>query len=232
MVERHAQASRFAGALVFPGGGADQGDRDEGWRGHVLGWDDFTPDARALRITAIRETFEESGILLASRRDGSPVGACAIDARDRVNAGVLMFIDLVRDLGAVLDLHALALFAHWLTPTFAPRRFDTYFFIAHAPEAQAAACDGRETVDAVWSPPDRFLARREAGEAQIVFVTRQNLTLLGQAVTAEDAIANARARKVVTVTPWKEVRDGQDYLILPVEAGYGAVAERVDLANG
>jgi 8-oxo-dGTP pyrophosphatase MutT (NUDIX family) len=230
MVKRHHQIDFASGALVFPGGKSHAGDHDEAWTDHVLGWDDFDADQRAMRIAAIREVFEEAGILLARRRDGAPIGAeaCPMDVRQAVDAGTTAFLDVVRDLGAQLDLAALTVFSRWITPVIVPKRFDTWFYLVEAPEDQLAACDGRETVDAEWIRPAEALRLGEAGERTVIFPTRMNLRLLAEAGDAADAVARARARTLVAVLPEVRQRDGKRLLVLPPEAGYGVVEEPMD----
>src|SRR5580658_3451731 len=113
MVKRHHQIDFASGALVFPGGKSHAGDHDPAWEDHTLGWDAFDADQRALRIAAIREVFEEAGILLAKRYDGAPMSgeACPMDVRLAVDAGTTRFIDVVAELEARLDLSALTVFA-------------------------------------------------------------------------------------------------------------------------
>ncbi|MDB5466213.1 MAG: hypothetical protein JWQ46_975, partial [Phenylobacterium sp.] len=144
MVKRHHQIDFASGALVFPGGKTHAGDHDPAWADHVLGWEAFDGDQRALRIAAIREVFEEAGILLARRRNGAPIGgeACAMEVRAAVDRGETHFLDVVRDLDAQLELAALTVFARWITPPLTPKRFDTWFYAVQAPDDQLAACDG------------------------------------------------------------------------------------------
>ena len=231
MVKRHHQIDFASGALVFPGGKSHPGDHDPAWSDHVLGWDDFEPDQRALRIAAIREVFEEAGLLLGQYLDGRTIRdeACPLDVRLAVDAGTLAFLDVVRDLKVRLDLHAMTVFARWITPPLTPKRFDTWFYAVHAPPEQLAACDGRETVDAEWIEPLEVLRLAEAGERKVIFPTRMNVQLLAEARSASDTIARARARTLVTVLPKIEERPEGRVLTLPVDAGYGVVAE--PLAN-
>ena len=160
MVKRHHQIDFASGALVFPGGKSHAGDHDPAWAEHVLGWEAYDAEQRGLRIAAVREVFEEAGILLAKRRDGAPMSgeACPMEVRLAVDAGTTAFIDVVRDLEARLDLSALTVFARWITPPLTPKRFDTWFYAVNAPAEQLAACDGRETVDAEWIAPAEALA--------------------------------------------------------------------------
>lgn len=227
MVRRHHQIEFASGALVFPGGKAHAGDSDPGWEARASGWAELEPQKRALRIAAVREAYEESGILLARRPDGSP---CLADerahaAREDIAADRRAFLDLARELDVVLDLQALSVFARWITPPLTPRRFDTWFYVAHVPEGQSAACDGWETVDAEWIEPGEALRLGELGQRKVVFPTRMNLKLLAEASGAADAIARAKARKLVTVEPRLTQTPDGPVLALPEDAGYGKVAE-------
>ncbi|WP_374468850.1 NUDIX hydrolase [Phenylobacterium sp.] len=230
MVRRHHQIDFASGALVFPGGKSHAGDHDPAWADHVLGWDAHDAEQRALRIAAIREVFEEAGLLLARRRDGSTIGgeACPMEVRQAVDAGRTAFLDVVRDLDARLELDALTVFARWITPPLTPKRFDTWFYAVRAPEDQLAACDGRETVDAEWIPPSEALRLGELGERKIIFPTRMNLKLLAEAESAADAVERAGARTLVTVRPQIESRGAGKVLVLPPDAGYGAVEEPLE----
>lgn len=230
MVRRHHQIDFASGALVFPGGKSHSGDHDPAWAEHVIGWEGFDPEQRGLRIAAIREVFEEAGILLAERRNGAPIGgeACPMDVRQAVDAGTTAFLDVVRDLDARLDLSALTTFARWITPPLTPKRFDTWFYVVRAPDDQLAACDGRETVDAEWIAPAEALRLGEAGERKVIFPTRMNLKLLAEASHAADAVDRAAARSLVTVQPQIQERPHGRVLVLPPDAGYGAVEERLE----
>lgn len=228
MVKRHHQIDFASGALVFPGGKTHGGDHDPAWAEHADGWDAFDADQRALRIAVIREAFEEAGILVAERPGGGTIEACSLDVREAVDAGRLPFLDVVRDLGVRLRLDALTVFARWITPAIVPKRFDTWFYAVRAPDDQVAACDGRETVDAEWMAPAEALRLAETRERTVIFPTRMNLQLLGEAASAEDAVARARARPLVTVCPEVQARPEGRVLVLPPDAGYGPVAEPLE----
>ncbi|RAK58341.1 NUDIX hydrolase [Phenylobacterium hankyongense] len=230
MVKRHHQIDFASGALVFPGGKTHAGDHDPAWAEHVLGWETFDGDQRALRIAAIREVFEEAGILLARRRNGAPIGgeACPMEVRAAVDRGETHFLDVVRDLDAQLELDALTVFARWITPPLTPKRFDTWFYAVVAPDDQLAACDGRETVDAEWVEPREALRLAAAGERKVIFPTRMNLQLLAEASGADDAVARAAARTLVTVQPQVQARERGRVLVLPPDAGYGVVEEPLE----
>jgi len=232
MVKRHHQIDFASGALVFPGGKAEAGDSDPAWEGLVTGWSPEGGVEQALKISAIREAFEESGVLLARTPDGVPWCAepRAAEAREAVARGERSFLDLVQELDLRLDLGAMAVYARWITPVNMPRRFDTWFFIATAPEDQLAACDGWETVDAEWIAPAEALRMAQAGVRKIIFPTRMNLQMLAESGSADEAIAAARARTLVVVEPKVVQKAGEPYLVLPPDAGYGLVEEAFSAA--
>ena len=231
MVKRHHQIDFASGALVFPGGKLDPADRDAAWSEASFGWDEIAAEERPLRIAALRESFEEAGVLLARRRSGEAfiADSALLEARRSNAAGEISFRQVVDHLGLKLDLLALTRFARWITPVMMPKRFDTYFYAAIAPKDQLAVSDGSETVDAEWISPHHALALAEAGERTIIFPTRMNLKLLAEATHAADAVARAAERKDIVVTPWVERREHGQVLVIPPDAGYGAVEE--DLAK-
>jgi 8-oxo-dGTP pyrophosphatase MutT (NUDIX family) len=227
MVKRHHQIDFASGALVFPGGKTHEGDHDPAWAAHAIGWADQPPDQQALRVAAVREVYEEAGILIA--RDGAGVSfrgdERAHDARDSIAKDERAFIDLVRELDVSVDLTALTVFARWITPLTMPKRFDTWFYATRADSEQLAICDGWETVDAEWIAPSEALRLAEAGERKVIFPTRMNLQLLAESKSAAEAIEAARLRKLVTVEPKVTPREGGSVLVIPADAGYGAVEE-------
>lgn len=214
MVRRHGNGM-FASALVFPGGLVDPADSDEAWLPHVTGADGLDLGERALRIAAYRETFEESALLLARDADGAAVPCPGSDAP---NAS---FRDVMAASGGTLALDDLVQFGHWITPEGAPKRFDTRFFLARAPEGQEAVCDGGETVALEWVAPRDVLARAAEGDLSILFPTRMNLKRLAESDTVADAVAAARVRPHYTVVPRPERRSDGIMVRIPEEAGYG-----------
>jgi len=233
MVVRHHQIDFASGALVFPGGKVEAGDRDPALRPFARECEGLDEAAFAFRVAGIRESYEECGVLLA-REAGSdrliPAERVAAleEARaafNRDEATMLAFLQ-EHDLQMACDL--MVPFAHWITPDMMPKRFDTHFFIAQAPEAHLAVHDGRESVDSVWINPARALEEAETGKWTVIFPTRMNLQMLAEAANVEEALAQARARTVVTVTPWIEEVGGKPVLKIPEDAGYGAVVEPLE----
>lgn len=238
MVERHHQVDFVSGALVFPGGKTNLEDQSDAWVDWADGAEGLEAGDRAARITAVRESFEESGILLARERKTRGVAAPLAPAssaaplqglRAAIDRGEESFLGALQRAELVLALDALAPFAHWITPLGMPKRFDTLFFIAEAPADQIAACDGREAVEAVWIAPNDALADQAARRRQIVFPTRLNLALLAQSETAGAAYEAASVRRIETVIP-EIVKEGDEtYLQIPPDSGYGAV--KIKLAD-
>lgn len=228
MVKRHHQIDFASGALVFPGGKTDPDDGNPGWRDQAIGWERFDPVQREMRVAAIREVFEEAGILLANDRAGQPFSeVCDPALRAAVDQRETSFLEVVRDLKVQLRLDALTVFARWITPEIMPKRFDTFFYSVRAPANQVAACDGHEAVDAEWVAPAEALRLAERGERTIIFPTRMNLKLLAEARSAADAVTRAKERPLVTIMPELVERDGQRLLTIPADAGYGAVTEPI-----
>jgi 8-oxo-dGTP pyrophosphatase MutT (NUDIX family) len=225
---RRAEASSFAaGALVFPGGALQVEDAATALGARCRGLAALGPDLAAYAIAAIRESFEEAGILLARRADAAaPVGGAAhralverYQASVAAEAAAWLAMILAEDL--TLDGDLLVPFAHWITPAERPKRFDTRFFVAPAPADQVAAQDRREAVDAIWLRPADAVAGADDGRYRVVFATRMNLLRLAASATVSDALAAARVAPIVTVTPRFEARAEGAVLCIPLEAGYG-----------
>src|SRR5690606_12203208 len=143
-------------------------------------------------VAAIRECFEESGILLARRRDGSPL-AVSPDDRARVHDGTLSMLQLCRRDGLVLDTGGLRYVSHWGAPAGGPRRFDTRFFVAAAPAGQDGRHDDRETIASRWVRPADALAEHAAGVQLLLPPTVANLRFLAEAEDVSDVFARAES---------------------------------------
>jgi 8-oxo-dGTP pyrophosphatase MutT (NUDIX family) len=226
MVVRHHQIDAFSGALVFPGGKLEEADGDPRVRARCGGADEISAEELKFRVAGVREAFEECGILLA-RKPGqrAVIGAADLKGieerwRAKLAEDEASILDLVEaeDLELATDL--MTPYAHWITPTFAPKRFDTWFFIAEAPEDQIALHDGSESVESVWIAPQAAIDEATAGRRTLVHATTKNLELLAEGKTVAGALSQASQRKIVTVQPWVEVRDGKRFLHIPEGAGY------------
>ena len=227
MMVRHYQIEFASGALVFPGGSVDAGDQDIVARTDFYAGVDGDDEATLqFRIAAIRETFEESRILLARPRgsaeliDAKRAGEIADAHRDALNDGKVTFVDILADNDLVLALDLLVPYAHWITPEGMKKRFDTWFFLAEAPPEQVGMHDGKESTDSIWLSPREALEGGSNGRFTLPFPTTRNLIKLGKQESVSAALEDARGSKVITVTP-VVTRDGdRRTLTIPREAGY------------
>jgi 8-oxo-dGTP pyrophosphatase MutT (NUDIX family) len=255
LVRRHDRVAFMGGAHVFPGGRVDAGDRlDEptawcdGVDGAVARLHDVPPgDALAFYVAAARELFEEAGVLLARGADGEIVALdeatstaemqLSPDAagtarpvplttyRAALDSRTLTIGDLLQREQLRLALDRLALFGHWVTPEGESARFDTYFFLAVAPDRQAAAHDERETTHGTWLAPSAALDRCRRGEIALPPPTWTTLRMLEAASSPETAWQQALARPVPLVRPrFVEQADGSRLITLPGDADYPAIA--------
>lgn len=231
MVVRHHQIDFASGALVFPGGKADAADFDDALLPRLTGAAEDR-DMRANQVAAIRESFEECGVLLA-RADGSDALidgsrlASLESYRDRLHGGELTITQFLEQEKLTLACDLLTHFAHWVTPDMMPKRFDTHFFLAVAPADHLAIHDGHESVDSVWIKPADALAEAEAGTKTIIFPTLRNIEKLAQFDTCEAAIRATEITTPVMVLPWTERREDGNWLCIPPEAGYAISEEKM-----
>ena len=222
MVKRNHQIDFAKGALVFPGGKAQPSDYDPDLDARMDANPSWPEPLRALAAAAIREAFEEAGILLArDARSGALIDPARLlqlhPYRERLEKGEISLGDLVVAENLRIACDHLVHFAHWITPKMMPKRFDTHFFIARAPEGHHGRHDGRES-ESVWISPETAIADRKRWN--IIFPTKLNLMKLAQSKTVDAALDAARCVPPVTVEPW--VEDGADGAILRIrtDAGY------------
>src|SRR5246127_1436057 len=227
MMVRHYEIDFNSGALVFPGGSVDKNDQEIIARPELYsGGEGLDAAALSFRIAAIRETFEESGILLAR-----PKGATAlVDAkraseietahRAALNERKITFLDVLAQNDLWLALDELVPYAHWITPEGMPKRFDTWFFLAAAPPDQLGAHDGRASPHSIWAAPREALEGGDSGRFKLPFPTTRNLIKLGRQGSVAGALDDARGKPVVTVMPVMTRHNGGRQLRIPREAGY------------
>src|SRR5438045_7732402 len=227
MMVRHYEIDFNSGALVFPGGSVDKGDQEIIARpGLYSGGEGLDTSALSFRIAAIRETFEESGILLARRKGSKSLvdakRASEIEAAHRADLcdGKITFLKVLTDNGMVLALDELVPYAHWITPEGMPKRFDTWFFLAAAPPEQVGAHDGTESTDSIWVSPRQASEGGETGRFKLPFPTTRNLTKLGKQKSVKAALDDSRGKPIVTVMPVMTKLNGGRQLQIPREAGY------------
>jgi 8-oxo-dGTP pyrophosphatase MutT (NUDIX family) len=203
LLERHLDSDFAGGALVFPGGKVDDGDRTldpERWTGRdPAEWRErlgaeTDADALGLLVAAVRETFEEANVLLATRR-GRPVTdrdleePGFVEARRRLASRGERFDwrDWLEEEDLVLDLAALAPWSWWVTPKGQHKRYDTRFFVAILPEEQSAAHDHVEITGLRWDRPQDALDAQREGRMVVIFPTRRNLSALAEHASAAAA---------------------------------------------
>ena len=227
MMVRHHEIEFSSGALVFPGGSVDAGDSDIIARPELYSGGEGNDSAElSFKIAAIRETFEESGILLVRPRSSNELveakQAAEIEARHRaaLSERKTTFLEVLADSGMVLALDALVPYARWITPEGMPKRFDTWFFLAAAPPEQLGAHDGRESTDSLWLSPREAIAGGASGRFKLPFPTTRNLIKLGKQPNLKAALDEARGKPVVTVVPVMTWLNGGRQLRIPLEAGY------------
>lgn len=204
-VERNKKSRFLGGAIVFPGGKLDEGDREPAWSSLATApapsRDDFAPgDAAALAfaIAALRETLEEAALLLTTDVvTDAEVLALRAELERRPDA----LAEFLRAKRLRLDAGALVPFARWVTPEAETRRYDTRFFLAVAPSGQTGAHDSRETMASFWATPRAVLDRFDAREVQVAPPTHKTLEILASARSTSDALALARGAILRPICP-------------------------------
>lgn len=208
-VERNRQSRFMGGATVFPGGKLDGSDLLAEWTPlttpprvppqRTVPFTSSDAHLRSLAIAAARETLEEAAVVHV--RGGTVAHDDLLALRDELEQNPDALRVFLAKAGLQLDLAALHPFARWITPEAEPRRFDTRFFIAVAPEGQTGAHDDRETVSSLWTSPALLLRRFEAGEVQLMPPTHRTLALLEDCVSTDAALALADASCLDPICP-------------------------------
>jgi 8-oxo-dGTP pyrophosphatase MutT (NUDIX family) len=232
MVKRHHQIDFVAGALVFPGGRVDKGDSEAALRDHADGGAEWSDAMRAIGAAAIREAFEESGILLARDADtGALVTAERLEKLEKFRSALekreVGLAEMLRSERLRLAYDQLVHFAHWITPPNMPKRFDTHFFLAQSPLGHEGSHDGRESVDSIWISPHNAINDRK--KWNVIFPTKLNLMKLAESTSVASALARARSTKPLPVTPW--VEQGPDGQILKIRADAGYAQTQANLRD-
>ncbi|MDA8196838.1 MAG: NUDIX hydrolase [Actinomycetota bacterium] len=229
MLKRNLQLDFVGGAYVFPGGAVDVGDAEIALDCTLVSSENLDANLSlsiedgALRfwVAAVRECFEESGIMLArSSSDDLKESAnfkerCAL-LRDQLNQGKITFAEILKSESLVIHANDLAYFAHWITPEGAPRRYDTRFFVAKAPEGQSGKHDNSETVESAWITPQLALERHERGEYELVLPTKKNLEAISRFDDVESLFDYLKTeRNVVKVAPRMIAEGNGIRIVLP-----------------
>lgn len=244
VTKRHENLAFMGGLWVFPGGALCAADmsgdalalipahaQDRCARFMSLQGNELAQaECMGLAIAAYRETFEETGVLPATTTDGLHCGDdlwnCLQSQRRAVAATPSLFIDLLHAERLQLDIRQLVYWAHWITPSNAPRRFDTRFFLAAAPPSQTACIDTIEAVEHAWMTPRAILDAAGQGAMPVSQPTMYNLMELEASLRAHaslDAMLEAeRTRPIAPILP-KVRRDDGVLIVMPWDAEYASI---------
>lgn len=236
MMRRNLQSGFVPGAYIFPGGALDAEDDAADLRAMC----DGLSDAEASRLlgvaagglaywaAAIREMFEEAGVLVAygaSRElvalDGAAATARFLAHREALNAGTRGFVEIMREEGLTLAADRLVYFSHWITPVGAPRRYDTRFFVAAAPAAQEALHDNQETISTRWVRPAAALDEHRAGRFDMRLPTIRTLEEFAAFDSVDALLAAMRVKRDIDANLPRLTRKGS--YLLPGDPGYEQV---------
>lgn len=225
---RRQPTMKFApGMYVFPGGRVDHADRvaDVPWAGPppeywAERFDCGTEKARGLVCAAVRETFEESGVLLAGPDANSVVADTSASdwqtARQELEDRDVAFAEFLLDRRLVLRADLLGAWSHWITPAFEPRRYDTRFFVAALPQGQSVGALPGEADRGEWAPLREVIESVDNGSTRMLPPTRQTCVEISQ-VTADDVLAAATGRSITPRQPRLVEIDGAAYLQTDLE---------------
>ncbi|MGE0877105.1 MAG: NUDIX hydrolase [Acidimicrobiia bacterium] len=193
LMRRSLTASFVAGAFVFPGGRLDPQDHDPRWADFGVGLSSPDADQRlgtvtgglAYWVAALREAFEECGVLLAVDAGGEVLSLADPATAERflayrhaVYRHDISFLDLMATEGLRLSFDRVSYLTRRITPDRSPKRFDTRFFLARVPDGQFAVHDDYELIESLWMRPDEALDRGSRGEMLIIEPTRDSLEFL------------------------------------------------------
>ncbi|HEY5110163.1 MAG TPA: hypothetical protein VII96_11195 [Acidimicrobiales bacterium] len=245
MLRRNLASEFVAGAYVFPGGSVDPEDRGDAAEELCRGLSDaeasellgIDSGGLAFWVAALRECFEEAGVLLAQPLDAAD-GTDLLDTSDpaerarfeahrlEINERRTGLLSVCRIEGLVLAADTVHYVSHWITPELAPKRFDTRFFVTAAPSGQVAHHDEGETIATIWVRPADALARFEAGEIELLPPTIDNLEKLAVHASTEAVMAWAReVTDIPTILPIVLIEDGRLLVLRPGDDGYEQALE-------
>lgn len=242
MLRRNLKSDFVGGAYVFPGGAVDPEDGFADVEDLCIGRTDASASALldlpagglAFWVAAIRESFEEAGLLLAVdeahepvRFDDDATNERFLVHRDHVDSSHRSLLEICREERIRLVTDQIHYFSRWITPLGAPRRYDTRFFIAHPPPGQVGMHDDREVIANLWIRPRDALDRHAEGEFELIFPTVRSLEALTRFDTADAAVGHAASLAVIEPMLPKMV-DGEQGLriLLPGDEVYDAVTSR------
>ena len=248
MVRRNLKADFVGGAYVFPGGAVDEADRHADLEAICEGRSDdqasqmleIDSGGLAYWVAAIRECFEEAGVLLAYGSHGDVISLADPVVEERfslhradVDSGNRRLIDVCELEHLRLAVDRMHYFSHWITPEGSPRRYDTRFFVTAAPPEQVPLHDDRETIAHVWIAPQDAIDRCERGEFEMIMPTIKNLEAISRFHKSRDLLdAAAAIERVPAILP-RLAADGEGVrILLPGDRGYDEAVTPPSLPNG
>lgn len=236
LLQRNFASGFVAGVHLFPGGALDEADAAAEAEALCCGLDDraasrllgLEAGGLAYWVAAIRESFEEAGILLACDERGNvvslaeePVSERFLMHRRAINAGEREFISVMNEERLRLAVDRLTFFGHWITPVGPPRRYDTRFFLAAAPEGQEPLHDSLETIGHLWLRPAAALDRQRRGEIVMRTPTVHTLRTFADYDTVEALRGGIGRGEIPPILP-RITLDGRR--LLPGDPGYEEAA--------
>ncbi len=244
MLQRNLNSDFVGGAYVFPGGAVDPEDGSTGSEAVCAGRDDESASrlvgvdrgGLAFWVAAVRESFEEAGVLLAADDSGAVVSFEDPSVaqrfsmhREAVDSGARPLSQVCAEEGLLLTVGDMHYFSRWVTPLGAPRRYDTRFFVAAAPEGQEPLHDDREVIGSRWLTPSVALADHESGRMTMIFPTVRTMVALTRFDSAREVLDHARAQeKVDAILPMISDEGGGLRLYLPGDPeGTGGVYDAI-----
>jgi 8-oxo-dGTP pyrophosphatase MutT (NUDIX family) len=245
MLRRNLRSDFVGGAYVFPGGGVDPEDAHDDLAEVVAGLDDATASRQvevakgglAFWVAAIRESFEEAGLLLAYDTDGEIVrfddperAERFVEHRREVDDGRRRLVEVCAAESLRLAADGIHYFSRWITPLGAPRRYDTRFFVTAAPDGQVPVHDDREVIEATWVRPADALERQRQGQFEMIFPTIRTLEALSRFDTAGAVLDHAaHIGRIEPILPRIVEADGGLRIVLPGDRQYDAItAQPID----
>ncbi len=239
MLQRNLNSDFVGGAYVFPGGAVDHSDGSVDAAHYCRGRSaesasqllDVTTGGLAFWVAAIRESFEEAGLLFAVDTDGNDLRfddpaleARFIEHRRRVDSGEISLHQVCDEESLMLRVDEMHYFSRWITPFGAPRRYDTRFFVGAAPAGQTPLHDDHEVIANLWIRPQDALQQHHDGKFQLIFPTVRSLEALTQFDTAQHVIDHAGAiARIDPILPTIVERDGALRIVLPNDEEYDAI---------
>jgi 8-oxo-dGTP pyrophosphatase MutT (NUDIX family) len=220
LARRHVNQSFMAGAFVFPGGRLEAADADSALTEFISAKDDFHPHsllqdnaltkktALSFFFCAIRETFEETGVLFARTKGGHSIdfGNAVIKSRfaayrQSLNLGNITLTEIARQEELILMPKLLIPYSHWITPEIVPKRFSTRFFLAELPQGQSATTDKDELTSSLWVTPHDALQIYTAGKITLMPPTLKTIEEMAKFISLDELFAAARNRTIYPIMP-------------------------------